>query len=237
MRKITLIVLTVLPLAMLSGCNLFEVDPKVTEAKDAAKAAIEASKVTQAKLDDAMAKFEATAAIAAAALAEVIRKFEVGDATEEDVGRAKALYDAAIAKGEAQVKSARAKHDRAKAIEEENTREFEAAVEEASKKYDNLGKWGATIGSMFGPQGIAIGGTVGTILGGIFGWIKTRKMRGLIAGFQATREAVHRNDPKAGAALDEQLRKLIPKEIQRSIKKMKNLGVIEELPGNLGKAA
>ena len=44
-------------------------------------------------------------------------------------------------------------------------------------------------------------------------------------------------DPKAGAALDYHLRKLIPKETQKLIKKMKRLGIIEELPGDLGKAA
>lgn len=152
------------------------------------------------------------------------------------VADAKEEVDAAIA----EAKETRDAHARGDATDEQlsaalrkvdaEIAEYEAIVAEVATKHDDLGSWGATIGGMFGPQGVAIGGTIGTIAAGLWGWITTRKFRGLIAGYQAARTDLHASKPEAGAVMDEFLRKHIPTGTQGDIRKLKKKGVIAELP-------
>lgn len=164
----------------------------------------------------AEAKKNSEAAIAEARdakdrLDETASRFAAGLASRADVEAAISAFDLARGKADSAVDDLNAK------------------VDEASRKHADLSSWGATAGSIFGPVGTAVGGLLGTLASGILAWRKSKSLRGLIAGVQSARAELHKENPAAGAVLDERMRKAIPNEIQDLVRALKKRGVIPDL--------
>jgi len=162
----------------------------------------------KATADEALVEAKA----ARVALAEVEARHARGEATAEEVAAAKAAFEARAQDADARIAA------------------LDSTIKTVSAKSAPLAGWGATAGSIFGPVGTAIGGLLGTIGAGIMAWRRSKTLRGVLLGVQAAREELHRTAPDALAKSDDAMKRMIPADIQETIRTLKKSGALGELP-------
>jgi len=231
------------------GCSFFEPSKEVLEAKKVVKAAVADAEKAKEKLGLAEKETEAAkeeakratdeAESAKTELAETIKGFNEGNRTEAEVEASRTKYNTLLTKADNEMigyRESLKKQDQASVIYhdavvvmDERHEDLKDLITIEINKYDKLAEYGASAGSIFGPQGKAIGAIVGMIGAGIMALLKTRTLNGLTEGIQVARAKIHETNPELGKKMDDEMKKAIPIHVKKFIKKQKSKERLDKL--------